>query len=304
MIVCTRVGDKNMSRILNVLLKPLEQYLSVPSVQEIVANEPLSICLEYSNAKGWCVIQDRELTFEYWNTLCRVLANTNNIQLQDFNSPRVSTVLPGGHRFQATIGANTTRKIGVAIRVRKNVNRNLKDYGLNIIFVKKLIQLLNSDCNCIISGGTNSGKTSFLNCILASIKGMTRFVSIEDAPEIDIPSKSLSLQHIVSRNMQDPQSAYCFEVDSIMRERPDIVVIGEISIYNAISAMRLFNTGHKGVFCTIHANSPLDVINGAFPSNIQMAGYDARSVSKQLNNLIDVILQIKNYPDGKRITEI
>jgi pilus assembly protein CpaF len=68
--------------------------------------------------------------------------------------------------------------------------------------------------------------------------------------------------------------------------------------------LRLFNTGHKGVFCTVHANSPMDVLNSAFPGNIQLSGYDASNVTEQLKRFIDVIIQIKSCPTGKKVSEI
>jgi type IV secretory pathway ATPase VirB11/archaellum biosynthesis ATPase len=96
-----------MSNIIDMLMEPLEKYIVLPNIQEIIVNEPLQICLELAGKLGWEVKHDSELTYEYWDTLCRVLANINDIQFQDIKKPRISTLLPGGHRIQATIGANT-----------------------------------------------------------------------------------------------------------------------------------------------------------------------------------------------------
>ena len=283
-----------MTKLVSILMDPLKPYMSMPDVSEIIANEPMQICLERDGLQGWDVRKDPKLTYEFWDSFCRVAAISNDIQFKDITKPCVSTLLPGGHRLQATIGSGTTRKVGVAIRLRRPIERKLTDYGISQKVADELIELFNSgDCVCGIVGGTNSGKTTALNCILRTLKNDPRFVTIEDTAEIMLPTDVPSLQHLVNRNAADPKKVWTAGIDSIVRERPDVVVIGEISVHNAFPAIRLFNTGHSSVFCTVHANSPMDAINGAFPNNVQMAGFDAKDIPDLLKDLVDVFIQLK-----------
>ena len=75
---------------------------------------------------------------------------------------------------------------------------------------------------------------------------------------------------------------------------------GEISVKNAHPAIRMLNTGHKGFFSTIHANSPLDALDGAFVQNVEMAGYPSNNISKWLHKYFDIVIHL----ESRKIVEI
>ena len=285
------------------LIQPLQKYLKQDDAIEFILNAPCEVCIERERI-GWEYIHDKELDINFWSTLCHVLANANGIKVDELSEPRVSTLLPGGHRIELIVGNRANNLIAVAIRIRRNIVRKLIDFGISENVANYIIDLSNQGCNMILSGGTGAGKTTTANCIIDKIDHSKRIITIEDARELVIPNMKLSKQFFVSRNDENPRKTYSQMIDHAVRMRPDIVMVGEISVNNAFPALRLLNTGHKGFLATIHANSPMDVIHGAFPQNIQMAGYDVQNVSKWLSSMLDIIIQLHSTPEGKRITEI
>jgi pilus assembly protein CpaF len=93
--------------------------------------------------------------------------------------------------------------------------------------------------------------------------------------------------------------------DHQMRATPDHVIFGEISTQNAFAALGALNSGITGFMCTIHAESPYQVINRKFDQNIAWAGQNMPRIAEFLSELVDVIVQIKRDTDGfRRITDI
>lgn len=292
-----------MSQVINTLIKPLEPYLYQDDVMELSIVDDSHICIERDSI-GYEKIADSRLTFAYWENLCHVLANNNGVVFDAIKQPRLSAILPGGHRIEAMLGNNVDSKISVSIRVKRKKQREIQDFGLDNKIANALVKMVNDGCNCIISGGTSSGKTSFLNALLQHINRDKRVLTIEDAREVNLPDMQYSAQYIVSRNEQKATIGYPQMIDHLMRSRPDMVIIGEISVSNAFPALRLLNTGHKGFLCTIHANSPELALNGAFPQNIQMSGHETTNVSKWLRDMVDIVIQLKSGKHGKMVTEI
>ena len=292
-----------MKELIVLLMQPLNRYLSMENLMEINVTESGYLCLE-KDITGFERQQDQNLDFIFWQRLCRVLANVNGVAFDPILQPRLSTVLPGGHRIEAMLGNNINRKISVSIRVNRKTKRKLNDFGLSECQQSELISLINKGCNCLISGGTSSGKTSFLNVLLQELVLKKRILTVEDVREICLPNIDYSSQYIVSRNEKNAVIGYPEIIDHLMRSRPDIIVVGEVSVHNAFPILKLLNSGHKGFFCTIHANSPRLALNAAFSQNIQLAGGDASNVGAWLCQTLDIVIQLCSTKKGKKVSQI
>ena len=166
-------------------------------------------------------------------------------------------------------------------------------YFLNVCVVGKI--------NILISGGTGTGKTSFLNALLGFVPKGERLVTIEDTPELQI-------HHANSVRMQtkpaSPASAAVGARDLVanaLRMRPDRIVIGEIRKAEAFDFLQAMNTGHEGSFSTIHANSPREALTRL--ENLCMtAGVDLPllAIRRQIASAVDLVIQLKRFRSGKR----
>ncbi len=146
--------------------------------------------------------------------------------------------------------------------------------------------------NILVSGGTASGKTSFVNCLIESIPSHERVISIEDSPELKISNEN-KVSIIVGKN-EDTHYTYEDALNSAMRMSPDRLLLGEIDTRNVALFLRLANTGHSGMISTLHANSVEDAFL-AIGMNIKIGSGKDISMEALLDFFIagiDVIIQI------------
>ena len=180
----------------------------------------------------------------------------------------------------------------------------LEDFGLVGEKKDKLVAMIERGANIIVSGGTSSGKTTFLNCLLKYVPKDRRILSVEDTYELSIDHYDKA-NYLVSRNENNPTIGYPQMIDHLMRSRPDMIVCGELSMANALPILRMLNSGHAGFLCTAHADSPKSLID-AIRQNILMSGTDIpkAELEQLLNGLLDAIVQLHRTAEGKRhVTE-
>jgi len=161
--------------------------------------------------------------------------------------------------------------------------------------------------NIIVSGGTGSGKTTFLNICSASIPADERIVTIEDAAELQ-----LQQDHVARMETRPPDMDGKGEISirrlviNALRMRPERIVIGECRGGEALDMLQAMNTGHDGSLTTVHANGPRDALK-RLEVLVMMAGIDlpSRAIREQIASAIQVIVQLSRIQDGSRkITEI
>jgi len=288
---------------LRTLLMPLLPLLETQNLVELSVNKPCEVGLEIAGL-GYQFQTVEKLDYTYWVLLCHVLANQNGVAFNPQHQPRVSTALPGGHRFEAMVGKNVEHLLSISIRMKRAISIALEHFGLRGALKDRIIYLVQSGANILISGGTSSGKTTFLNQLIAYIPEPTRILTVEDTRELEVPH--LNRKHyIVSRNEANPAIGYSEMIDHLMRSRPDVIIAGEISVSNAFPIVRLFNSGHSGFMCTVHANSPELALSAAIPQNVRLAGLDSVGVCELLYETVDIVLQLHRQPNGQRqVTEI
>lgn len=298
-----QVQDLQHRPILRSYINPLLIYLNDPDLVEINVNRPKELRLE-SAIKGIRFITVPELDFKYWLNLCHVLANGNGLFFDPITQPRISVELPGGHRFEAMVGDSVKNKLSASIRLKRLNDLELDDFFLTGQLKNEIICMLQSGANIVISGGTSSGKTTFLNTLLQFVPQSKRILAVEDTYELNIGQYD-KVNYIISRNESNPTINYPQIIDHLVRSRPDLIVCGEISVANAFPILRMLNSGHSGFMCTVHANTPDLALSAAIPQNIVMAGNSIPNIKELLYQLVDLTIQLHRTDSGKRqVTEI
>jgi len=167
-----------------------------------------------------------------------------------------------------------------------------------------------SRLNIIISGGTGSGKTTFLNVLSAFIPGDERIVTIENAAELQ-----LRQEHVVTLESRPSNIEGRGEVTirhlviNALRMRPDRIIVGEIRDEAALDMLQAMNTGHDGSMTTAHSNSPRDTL-ARLETMTLMAGMElpVRAIREQVSSAIDLVVHQARMRDGSRkitnITEV
>lgn len=218
-------------------------------------------------------------------------------------------VLKNGFRYNITLPPMAPK--GATLTIRKFA---AKVYTLEALiasdflsdkaakFLKAAVQ---NRLSIVISGGTGSGKTSFLGALGSLISYEERVVSIEDVPELKLNHPNwVSLQAVHNDNFH-VTTRDCL-VNSL-RMRPDRIIVGECRKDETFEMLQAMNSGHDGSLTTVHSNSPSDCLS-RLESLIQVSGIDLplKQVRFQMTKAIDLIVQIRRRSsDGKReISEI
>ncbi|MBB4268266.1 ATPase, T2SS/T4P/T4SS family, partial [Roseospira visakhapatnamensis] len=220
---------------------------------------------------------------------------------------KLSCVLPGGHRFECLVGASVQSGLSLAVRCKHPFVPTWDQWGASPWVRDYLVAAVAREANVIVSGATNTGKTTLLNMLLATLPDERRVVALEDTPELHIGRFWDGAGLLAAREAATGAGMVSWRelYDHLMRITPDHIVLGEISTQNAFAALAALNSGVTGFMCTIHAESPEQVIHRKFDQNIAWSGAVMPNVPEFLGDLVDVVVQIKRRADGYRhITDI
>ena len=301
-------------------LKALAAHLLAGGVEEIVANHPGELIQFRRNGKKK-YIRDGALTFDYWKDLTHSLANRMGKPIPPERLDlQLSTTLPGGHRFEALLGpcvGPPDEKRGLSVSIRAiNPNRpTLDDYGLADPAPETaaeaddwramppetaITHMVKAGRNIIVSGGTSTGKTSFLNLLIEHIPDHHRVLTVQDTAELEV--KHTDANHYFGPRIPHPTGITYGEIfDHLMRSRPDIIIAGEVSEINVLNTIKLMATGHRGFMTTIHSSSVGEVLNRAFQKRGNTAGHQFIDLTATLREEIDLIIQlVRDLSTGKR----
>ncbi|HDO8337945.1 TPA: P-type DNA transfer ATPase VirB11, partial [Legionella pneumophila] len=168
-------------------------------------------------------------------------------------------------------------------------------------------QAIVSKKNIIISGGTSSGKTTFLNSCVGQIPLHERLITLEDTYEMDVPHTNIVRLKALKQVGEQTQKITMQDlVQATLRLRPDRIIMGEIRGRELFDFVSACSTGHSGALATIHANNPKVAfmrMAQLYKLN-QVAGMDEADIYKVLHEVIDVIVQLQKTPDGRRLVEV
>jgi pilus assembly protein CpaF len=284
-------------------LGPLEDLMHDPDITEVMVNGPENV---YVEQEGKISLTTKRFSNERQLRVVieRILAPLG--RRIDESSPMVDARLSDGSRVNAIIeplaldGATLTiRRFGV----RRLQGEDLVKLGAVTPPVMDFLRAaVESRLNIIISGGTGSGKTTFLNILSSFLPDRERIVTIEDAAEL-----MLNQTHVVRLESRPPNIEQRGEITirdllrNSLRMRPDRIIIGECRGPEALDMLQAMNTGHDGSITTIHANSPRDAL-ARIETMVLMAGFDfpVRAIREQVSSALDVVIQLARLRDGSR----
>lgn len=169
-------------------------------------------------------------------------------------------------------------------------------------FLKKLVK---ARYNIFISGGTGSGKTTFLNALSNFIPPTERVITIEDSAELQIRHVP-NLVRMETRNGNSTGAGAITMRDLIrssLRMRPDRIIVGEVRGEEALDMLQAMNTGHDGSISTGHANTAEDMISRLETMVLQgAAGLPIEAIRQQIASAVDIIIHLSRLRDGSRKT--
>ncbi|MEL7625512.1 MAG: CpaF family protein [Anaerolineaceae bacterium] len=287
---------------------PIEPLLSDPDITEIMVNGYDKVYVERSG-----LIEPTNVRFENDAHLMRVIDRIVSPigRRVDETSPMVDARLPSGYRVNATIPPLSL--IGPVLTIRKFATKpfTIQDLIANGTLTFSLASFLKScveaRVNIVVSGGTGTGKSTFLNVLSSFIPEGERVITIEDTAELQ-----LHQSHVVRLEKRPPNIEGKGEISirqlviNSLRMRPDRILVGECRGGEAIDMLQAMNTGHDGSMTTVHSNSPRDALR-RIETMVMMAGMDLplKAIREQVASSIELIIHQERLKDGTRkITKV
>lgn len=298
---------------LDAYLSPFREWLDCETVTEILVNKPGEIWVEDARLPGMQVITRPDINDQLLQRLAEQVARVSH-QGINREHPLLAATLPDGARIQLCGPPATRRHWAMAIRRHRLVNLALDDYDRGPIKRKKPKKLPDPEAapiaflrtairnrkTILIAGGTSTGKTTFLNAMLAEIPADERVVLVEDTAELKLPSDNGVGLIAVKGELGEAKVSADDLLQAALRLRPDRIVLGELRGRETVSFLRAINTGHPGSFSTVHANSPESALEQIALMAMQTGiGLSRAETIDYARSVIDVIVQLDRV-DGKR----
>jgi type IV secretion system protein VirB11 len=303
---------------LGAYLAPFRPWLEREEVTEILVNRPGEIWIEAAGQAGMERVALPELDDRHLQRLAEQIARTSH-QGINREQPLLGATLPDGARVQF-VGPSATRgHWAMAIRRHRLIEVPLDAYAEGSLAVSTpvaepdaaaapldyLRHAVRQRRTILVSGGTSSGKTTFLNALLAEVPAGERIVLVEDTPEIRLRSQNgLGLVAVKGETGEARVSTEDL-LQAALRLRPDRIVLGELRGKEAVSFLRAINTGHPGSFSTIHANSPGGALEQLALMVMQAGlGLSRADTIAYARSMIDVVVQLDRRDGRRRIAAI
>ncbi|MFC4310186.1 CpaF family protein [Steroidobacter flavus] len=282
---------------------PIEPYLHDDNISEVMVNGPNQIYVERDGLLS--AVPARFISNEsLMRVIERIVAPLG--RRIDEGVPMVDGRLPDGSRVNAIIPPLSL--IGPILTIRRFAGQRysmvkLVDIGALTASMAEFLKIcVQYRKNIIVSGGTGSGKTTFLNALSEHIASNERIVTIEDAAEL-----RLAQPHVISLEARPANVEGRGEVTirdlvrNALRMRPDRIIVGECRGGEALDMLQAMNTGHDGSLTTGHANSPRDLLS-RLEVMVLMAGMElpVRAIREQIASAVDIIVQLSRFSDGRR----
>ncbi len=286
-------------------LGPLQPLLDDPEVEEVWINGPGNV---FCARQGRHVLTNIVLTEEEIRSLVERMLRVSGRRL-DLSSPFVDATLADGSRLHVAIPDITRRHWAV----------NIRKFVLRAHRLPELVRLgsipetaatfldaaVRSGLNIVVSGGTQSGKTTLLNCLGASIPPAHRVITCEEVFELQI-----ALPDVVAMQTRQPNLEGKGEIDlrrlivEALRMRPDRIIVGEVRHREALDLLVALNSGLPGM-TSIHANSAQEAI-AKLTTLPLLAGENVSHgfVVPAVASSIDLVVHLANEQGSRRVTEI
>lgn len=283
---------------------PLKTLLLSDDMSEIMVNSWDHIFVEH---KG-CLVRTAARFMdarEFQDLIFAILLNDKHDYSKTYS---FDGILPEGHRYNITLPPLSPKGPSLTIRKFSETNFSLAQMIASEFMSDKTARFLKlaveSRLNIVVSGGTGTGKTSFLNTLASLIPEDQRVVSVEDTQELRPTHVNWVYLKTVKGDKGSVSARDC--VFNALRMRPDRIIVGECRGSEAFDMLQAMNTGHEGSMTSIHSNSANDCL-ARLETLINVANPDMplKMVRTQISEAVDLIVQLKRLPDGRRqISEI
>lgn len=281
----------------------LQELVDDPTVTEIMINGKDDIFIEQAGT-----LRRYPMKFEsaekLGDVIQQIVARCNRVVNEA--SPIVDARLENGARVNIVLAPVAIN--GPIVTIRRfpdhpiTMSRLIEFGSVSEQLSKYLSILVQAGYNIFISGGTGSGKTTFLNALSDSIPDYERIITIEDNAELQI----CHVPNIVRMEARNANVEGCREITirdlirSSLRMRPDRIVVGEVRGSEAIDMIQAMNTGHDGSMSTGHANSAQDMLSRLETMTLMGVNLPLPAIRRQLASGIDIIVHLGRLRDRSR----
>lgn len=287
-------------------LKPIEQLILDDSISEVMVNGGDSIFIERKGLLervAGVSIGERALMVAVKNIARRLGDDISEAK------PILDSRLPDGSRVAAVIPPCSLGGVTLTIRKFSAQLFTIEDLvalgTLDQPLAKRLQGYVLARKNILISGGTGTGKTTFLNALGRVIPDDERVLLIEDTAEIRMGHSNLV--RFEARQAQKGVAAVAIRdlLRASLRHRPDRIILGEIRGSEAFDLLQLLNTGHSGTLSTIHASSARQGL-ARFTSCVLQSGIELpyRAVKTNIGDSLNIVIQIERRPGRRFVSEV
>lgn len=290
-------------------LAPIKEYLADEGVSEVLINGPHEIWVE---RKGKLEMVDAKFTDETsLQAAVRNIAQSVKRQI-DPQHPTLDARLPDGSRIHAVLPPSARKGTTVAIRKFSKAadltfERLISFGSISPAGAEFLTVCVGLAKNLIVSGGTGSGKTTFLNLLGGLLPAHERLMVVEDASELQINAPHVVCFETKAADHEGKGALTIRDlVRSAMRLRPDRIIVGEVRGPEALDLITVMNTGHGGSMGTTHANTPMDaLVRLETLAMMSDTTIPLAALRRQIAGAVHLVVQAKRLHDGSRkITNI
>lgn len=312
---------------LDIYLGPLAEALHRPEVTDLYVNQPGEIWIETLGGQieriSAPVVTDALL----WRLARQVASITH--QAISREHPLLAATLGDGSRIQVIAPPATRGPIAIAIRKHIAAELSLDDYEtsgmfataepsgartsdteLHALYVERawsafLRAAVKARKTVIVSGGTSTGKTTFLGALLREIDPDERLILIEDTPELRLTHDN-AIALVAARGQQS--EANVTSVDLLiasLRMRPDRIILGELRGTEAFTFLRAINSGHPGSLTTVHADTPALAVQQLALMVLQAGlALNRSDIVSYVETTVDIIVQLGRHAGTRRVSEV
>ncbi len=283
----------------------LDTILADEDVTEIMINDYNVIFIE----KNGRIMRYTDACFENREQLCDIIQKIVGKAGREVNqsNPIVDARLEDGSRVNVVLPPVTLGGPSMTIRrfsKEPMTMEKLLGYGSLTPEVAHFLEVLvRAKYNIFISGGTGSGKTTFLNALSNFIPKDERLCTIEDSAELQI----VGVDNIIRMETRNANSSGVGEISmkalikNSLRQRPDRIIVGEVRGEEALDMLQAMNTGHDGSLSTGHANSSKDMLARLETMVLQgQSGFPLEAIKQQIGSAVDIIIHLSRLRDHSR----
>ncbi len=284
----------------------LDAIISDDTITEVMINGPENVFIEQN---GRLFKLDKQ--FESQRRLEDIIQRIVGLAGREVNqaNPICDTRLPDGSRVNVVLPPISL--CGPVLTIRKfsktpmTIEKLIQYGSITQEIADKLELLVKAKYNIFISGGTGSGKTTFLNALSNYIPKDERVITIEDSAELQI----VGVENLVSMETRNANASGAGQITirdlikASLRMRPERIVVGEVRGGEALDMLQAMNTGHDGSLSTGHANSTEDMLSRLETMVLQgAAGLPLEAIRQQIASAVDIIIHLSRLRDKSRKT--